>query len=106
MVYNKATHQSWEDLLLSLDDEQLFIIRTAAQPLQARHRGEFLKRVAHALEREPIIGAGTVSKVARSIQKDMLGNNPGHEWASGNSRRRTGPLAPGATNADIEGSKV
>jgi hypothetical protein len=59
--------------LLSLDDEQLAIIKTSAAPLQPWQRDRFLKDVAREIERHSgEIGPGVMARIARMAQRRLL----------------------------------
>jgi hypothetical protein len=57
---------------LTLDDQSLEVLKTAASPLPVWKRKEFLHAVARELEQVETIGAGTVSRIAQSVQKRIL----------------------------------
>jgi hypothetical protein len=57
---------------LSLDTQELEIIRTASTPLYAKMRTRFLRDVIHELERHETIGPGLVARVATEVQRRYM----------------------------------
>jgi hypothetical protein len=58
--------------LLSLSDDQLAAVMSAAQPLLPADRSAFLVAVANYLANEPVIGDGTVARAIRSLQREFF----------------------------------
>jgi hypothetical protein len=73
---------------VSLSDEELRTVQTAATPLARWQRDRFLKDVARELERHEEIGAGVVARVARSVQRRILDGSDKAARAASKFRRR------------------
>jgi hypothetical protein len=54
---------------LALDDEQLNIIKTYANPLVPWQRDRYLRTLARELQR---CGSGNLARIAQSVQKAIL----------------------------------
>jgi hypothetical protein len=58
---------------ISLSDEQLSAVMSAAAPLAPADRDEFLRALAHALRNEPQpLGDGTVAKAIRHVVRPFF----------------------------------
>jgi hypothetical protein len=57
---------------LALDDEQLNIVKTYANPLVPWQRDRYLRTLARELERCETIGSGTIARIARDVQQRIL----------------------------------
>jgi hypothetical protein len=58
---------------LSLDDEEMRAIQDAALGVRHRDRGAFLHDLSRELRRHAVLGAGLVSKLARSVAARHMG---------------------------------
>jgi hypothetical protein len=75
---------------LSLDDQELETIRTAATPFFPRQRAKFLSDVMAALQGQETVGPGTVARIAKAIQaRYMSGDSGKREKAEKRFKRRT-----------------
>jgi len=57
---------------LALSDEMLSTLLTLAEPLRRDQRGAFLQAVARRLRHEEVVGEGSVSRIARELQRLYL----------------------------------
>jgi hypothetical protein len=57
---------------ISVSDEQLTMIFNACAPLQVGDRDPFLRALAVALRREPVIGDGMLGRLLRDLQHEFL----------------------------------
>jgi hypothetical protein len=57
---------------LALDDEQLNIIKTYANPLVPWQRDRYLGTLARELQRRETLGSGNLARIAQSVQKAIL----------------------------------
>jgi hypothetical protein len=62
--------------LISFDNQELAVLRTAAAPLPPWQRDQFLQDVAHELGQCQKIEPGTVARVATAVQQ-RLSNGDG-----------------------------
>jgi hypothetical protein len=75
---------------VSLSDEQLTAVMSAAEPLAPIDRAQFLRALADALRSEPgEIGDGTVAKAIRSLQRQYF--RPPTSTSGPQSHRVVGP---------------
>lgn len=72
--------------MISLSDDELQTLMTAARPLAPADRAEFLQTVAAELSRFEIIGPGTVGRVCASAQRRFFAA-PSLRGASGKWNR-------------------
>ncbi|MDN3279105.1 hypothetical protein QWJ07_32910 [Frankia sp. RB7] len=57
---------------ISLSDDELATVMSAAKPLAPHQRGAFLADVAAELARHPEIGPGLIGRVVRELQRRHL----------------------------------
>ena len=61
--------------MISLDDDQMQILMTAAAPIATKDRAAFLADVAAELAKYPEVGPGIVSRITSKLQRVYL-NGP------------------------------
>ena len=67
--------------MLALTDDELNLIRQAAEPLDHRQRGQYLRQIAEELARYPAIGPAVVMRVAKLVQYRFLKGHAGVDRA-------------------------
>ena len=72
--------------MISLDDDQMQILMTAAAPIATKDRAAFLADVAAELARHEVIGAGVIHRVTAAAQRRYL-NAPDLRGAGGKWER-------------------
>ena len=68
--------------MLSLSDDELAALLSAARPIPARDRDQFLRAVASELEKHEVIGVGVIHRVTAKIQRQHL-NRPRYAHTTG-----------------------
>jgi hypothetical protein len=68
--------------MISLNDDELQILLTAARPIPAQHRSDFLNDVASELSKYPEIGPGVIHRVTAKIQRQHLAPRMSHNVGS------------------------
>ena len=66
---------------LGLSDEELQLIRAAAQPIAPDQRSAFLEEVIAALSSEPVVGVGAIHRAAGDVPGLAL-THPGNRQAT------------------------
>jgi hypothetical protein len=74
--------------MLVLDDAELNLIRQAAEPIDRRQRGAFLRDIAAELQRFETISPAVVMRVAQTVQRRHLNGGADGERARGRGLRR------------------
>jgi hypothetical protein len=67
--------------LLALDDAELNLIRQAAEPIDRRQRGQYLRQIAEELSRYPAISPAIVMRAAKLVQHRFLNGHADGERA-------------------------
>jgi hypothetical protein len=63
--------------MLALTDDELNLIRQAAEPLDLRIRGQYLRSIANELSRYPAITPAVVMRVAKLVQHRFMNGGKG-----------------------------
>jgi hypothetical protein len=79
--------------MLALSDEAMTLLLVLAEPLPKHQRATFLQTVAERVGQEPEIGDGIISRIGRTVQKELLTTPPVRSNGAISRRRydRSGP---------------
>jgi hypothetical protein len=67
---------------LSLSDDELAALMTAARPIPPRDRDQFLRDVAVELAKYPEVGPGIIGRVCSKLQRQHLNSSSRNKFST------------------------